>query len=118
MKVEIKIPEHTVIETTETEIIITRVGIWNLLNRGEAGRVKVPYKNISSIVYRKSRVFGGKFAIRTKDGRRYHNLGYSGLNPFRAFTAYGDKLAVVFRNGKNHEMAALNEVVQNQIHSN
>lgn len=114
MRVEIKVPEHTIINADDTGVTITRKGLRNLANRGKLGATKIPYWAIASVTYRKSTLFGGKLELNTISGPQ-HNGGLGGLDPATAFTAYGSATAVPFRNGKNKEMAALKDFIQSKI---
>lgn len=114
MRVEIKVPEHTIIDADDEGVTITRKGLRNLANRGQLGSTKIPYWAIASINYRKSTIFGGKFELNTISGPQ-HNGGLGGLDPSTAFSAYGSNTAVVFRNGANKEMAELRDFVQKKI---
>ncbi|KAA9370783.1 hypothetical protein FOF68_07500 [Lactobacillus jensenii] len=114
MKVEVKVPEHTIIDADDTGVTITRKGLRNFVNRGKLGSNKIPYWAISSVEYRKSTMFGGKIELHTVSGPQ-HNGGLGGIDPTFAFTAYGSSTAVPFRNGKNEEMAKLKDFIQEKI---
>lgn len=43
MKVEVKVPEHTIIDADDTGVTITRKGLRNFVNRGKLGSNKIPY---------------------------------------------------------------------------
>ena len=107
MRVEIKVPEHTIIEADNTGITITHKGLRSLGNHGKIGSTKIPYWQIVSVDFRESTVFGGKFQINTANGQQHSLLGGN--------SAYGSNTGIVFRNGKNKEMAALKEFVDQKI---
>ena len=114
MRVEIKVPEHTIIDADDTGVTITRKGLRNLANRGQLGATKIPYWAIASVSYRKSTIFGGKLELNTVSGPQ-HNGGLGGLEAATAFSAYGSATAVPFRNGKNKEMAELHDFIQEKV---
>lgn len=114
MKVEIKVPEHTIIDADDTGVTITRKGLRNLANRGKLGATKIPYWAIASVTYRKSTMFGGKLELNTVSGPQ-HNGGIGGLDPATAFSAYGSATSIPFRNGKNKEMADLKDFIQQKV---
>lgn len=107
MRVEIKIPEHTIINAGDTNITIQHKGLRSLANNGKLGTVKIPYWAIASVDFRKSTFFGGKFVLNPIGGSQQSG-------PF-ADTTYGNSNGVVFRNDKNKEMAALKDYVENKI---
>lgn len=118
MKVEIKIPEHTIINADDAGVTISRKGLRNLANRGTLGSTEIPYWAIASITYRKATLFlGGKFEINTIDKSSHHNGGLGGLDPAFAFSAYGSSTAIPFRNNKNKEMDQLKDFVQERINT-
>lgn len=107
MKVEIKKPEHTIIETDDTGVTITHKGLRSLGNHGKVGSTKIPYWQIVSVDFRKSTVFGGKFQINTASGQQRSLLGGN--------SAYGSTTGIVFRNDKNKEMSILKEYIDQKI---
>lgn len=107
MKVEIKIPEHTIIEADDTGITITHKGLRSFGNHGKVGSTKIPYWQIVSVDFRKSTGLGGKFQINTASGQQTSLMGGN--------SAYGSTTGVVFRNGKNKEMLALKEFVEEKV---
>lgn len=114
MKVEVKVPEHTIITANDQGVTIDRKGLRNLANRGQLGSTLIPYWAIASVTFHKSHMFGGKLELNTIGGQQ-HNGGIGGLDPTTAFTAYGKATAVPFRNGKNKEMKQLCDFIQNKI---
>ncbi|WEV38046.1 SHOCT domain-containing protein [Lactobacillus sp. ESL0680] len=109
MEVDIKIPEHVIVTADDEGVTINRKGLRNMANRGNLGETKIPYWAIASVNYRKSTVFGGKFELNTISGPQKN--GGLGMG----FSAYGNNTAIVFRNGKNEEMAALKDFVEKKM---
>lgn len=107
MKVEIKVPEHTIVEADDTGVTITHKGLRSLGNHGKIGSTKIPYWQIVSVDYRKSTVLGGKFQINTANGQQSSFMGGN--------SAYGSNTGIVFRNGKNKEMAELKKFIEQKI---
>ncbi|MBH9985035.1 SHOCT domain-containing protein [Lactobacillus sp. M0390] len=107
MKVEIKVPEHTIVEADDTGVTITHKGLRAFGNHGKVGSTKIPYWQIVSIDFRKSTGFGGKFQINAASGPQKSLIGGN--------SAYGSTTGIVFRNGKNKEMLALKEFVEEKI---
>ena len=114
MRVETKVPEHTIIEADDTGVTIERKGLRNLANRGGLGSTKIPYWAIASVTFHKSHLFGGKPELGTISGPQ-NNGGLGGLDPTTASSAYGSNTAVPFRDGKNKEMKALADFIQEKI---
>lgn len=115
MKVEIKVPEHVIVETTDTGVIIDRKGLRSLGNRGSTGTQTIPYSSIISVDFKKASgpagIIGGHIDFVTAAGNA-STPGFGAL--MGAGSDYNKANAVVFRKF-NDEMEQIKDIVESHM---
>lgn len=115
MKVEIKIPEHVIVETTDNAVIITRKGLRSFANRGSNGSQTIPFSSIISVDFKPASgpagMIGGHIDFVTAAG----NAGTAGLGALVGNGSdYNKANSIVFRKN-NKEMEQIKQIVESHM---
>lgn len=113
MKVEIKIPEHAIIEADDNKVTVTHKGLRSLANHGGTGSKSIPYYAISSIDYKEPGLTRGHIVIIPTGGAE-HSGGF-GLDLVYSGSAWGKKNAIIFGRKHKDEMEKLKDFIERKI---
>ncbi|WP_268913001.1 SHOCT domain-containing protein [Lentilactobacillus sp. SPB1-3] len=113
MHVEVKIPEHVIIDVDDAKIVITRLGVRSFLNRGQNGEQVIPLSSVIGINFKRSKLIAGQINFVTAAGNQKTN-GFGALPGF-SNGAFNKANNVVFREIHNDEIEQIKNFVEDYL---